>query len=97
MKRTPNVALAHKALKDHDRGFAEYLLTNVNLTLLEKEIIRKTEIDGLDIESTCMKLESWNKKNDISYQYCARIKNSGMNKIGIYLLNTQDSNINSLN
>ena len=87
MKRSPNVALAHKALKDHDKGFTEYLLSSVNLTLLEKEIIRKTVIDGIDIESACMNLESWNKKNDISYDYCKKLKSIGMNKIGLFLIN----------
>ena len=90
MKKSPNVALAHKALKDHDRGFAEYLLTNVNLTLLEREIIRKSVIDGMDIETVCMNLENWNKKNDISYYHCAKLKSTGMSKIGLFLSNTQN-------
>ena len=94
MKKSPNVALAHKALKDHDKGFAEYLLSNVNLTLLEKEIIKKSVIDGMDLESVCMNLESWNKKNDISYYHCAKLKSIGMNKIGLYLVNNQNIPIN---
>ena len=89
MKKSPYVALAHKALKNHNRTFIENIFNNVNLTLLEKEIIIKTLIDGLDIESVCMNLENWNKKNDISYDYCAKIKSSGMNKIGLFLANNQ--------
>lgn len=85
MKKSPYVALAHRALKDHDKSFIDNVFKNVNLTKLEREIVTKTVIEGADIESSCMELETWNKRNDISYDYCAKIKSSGMNKIGEYL------------
>lgn len=85
MKRSNQVEKAHKVLTHCEKGVSDYIFNNVNLTLLEKEIIKKTEIDGMDIESVCMNLDNWNKKNDISYSYCARIKRSGMVKIGNFL------------
>lgn len=94
MKRSPQVELAHKALQDCDKGFADYIFLNVNLTLLEKEIVKKSEIDGLDLETICMSLENWKngngKKPDCGYSNCHRIKRTGMLKIGEYLKNTRN-------
>ena len=89
MKRSPLVEKAHKVLTHCEKGLSDYIFNSVNLTLLEKEIIQKTEIDGMDIETVCMNLENWKKKgkkqNDISYYYCVKIKGSGMKKIGEFL------------
>jgi len=93
MKRTPLVELAHIALNDKDKCFANYLIEQVNLTLLEKEIIRKSEIDGIELETICMNLENWHKKNDCSYSNCYAIKRKGMLKIGEYLNNAKNYKI----
>ena len=86
MKRSPLVEIAHKALKDNEKGFAEYLLETVNLTLLEKEIIRKTVLDGLKTETSCMELKHWhNRFRDCSESNANKIKRQGMLKIGEYL------------
>jgi hypothetical protein len=70
MKRYPLVEKAHKVMKHCEKGVQDYIFNSVNLTLLEKEIIIKSEIDGLDIETICMNLTNWKKKNDISYYHC---------------------------
>ena len=86
MKRSPLVEIAHKALQDRDKYFAEQLLNTVNLTLLEKEIIKLTEIEGLKVEPACMKLEFWhNDKRACSYSNANYIKRKGMVKIAEYL------------
>jgi len=85
MKRSRLVEKAHKVLSHCEKGLSDYIFNSVNLTLLEKEIIQKTEIDGMDIETVCMNLENWKKKNDISYSHCVTIKRQGMNKIGKFL------------
>jgi len=72
-------------MKHCEKGVQDYIFNSVNLTLLEKEIIIKTEIDGLDIETVCMNLTNWKKKNAISYYHCAKLKRSGMTKIGEFL------------
>ena len=85
MKRSPLVEKAHRVLTHCERGLSDYIFNSVNLTLLEREIIQKTEIDGIDIETVCMNLESWNKKNYLSYSHCATIKRQGMIKIGNFI------------
>ena len=88
MKRSPLIETAHRALQDNEKGFAEHLLEAVNLTLLEKEIIKKTELDGMKTETACMNLEHWhNKKRDCSESNANKIKRQGMIKIGEYLKN----------
>ena len=87
MRRSPFVEIAHKALKDNEKGFAEHLLEVVNLTLLEKEIIKMTELDGMKTESACMNLKHWHNKRDCSESNANKIKRQGMIKIGEYLKN----------
>jgi hypothetical protein len=79
------VQTAHNALRDSEKGFAEYLLNQVNLTLLEKEIITRSEINGERLEAICCSLVNKNKKHDLSYSNGSRIKQVGMIKIGEYL------------
>ena len=85
MRRSPAVQIARTALRDPDKGYVQYILSSVNLTLLEREIVEKSEIHGIDIESICMGLDNWKKKNDCSYYNCARIKRSGMLKIAEFI------------
>ena len=88
MRRSPLVDIAHKALQDNEKGFAIHLLDAVNLTLLEKEIIKMTELDGMKTETACMELKYWhNKKRDCSESNANKIKRQGMIKIGEYLKN----------
>jgi hypothetical protein len=82
MKRSILVQTAHNALRDREKGFAEYLLNQVNLTLLEKEIITRSEINGERLETICCSLVNKNKKHDLSYSNGSRIKQVGMIKIG---------------
>jgi len=83
MKRSPLIEKAHRVIKHCEKGVQDYIFNSVNLTLLEKEIIIKTEIDGTDIEPICMNLESWKKKNYIRYSHCAKLKKSSMEKTGL--------------
>jgi hypothetical protein len=83
MRRSFLVDTAHKALRDPDKNFVGYIMRNVNLTKLEREIITKSEIDGMDLENVCNTLENWrNKKTICSYYHCSKIKRIGMEKIG---------------
>ena len=92
LKRSPLVEKAHRVLTHCEKGVADYILNSVNLTLLEKEIITKSEIDGVDLETICMGLENWKKKNDCSYANCYFIKRTGMLKIGEYLNSANPEN-----
>jgi hypothetical protein len=87
MKRLPVVEIAHRALHDSEKGFIKYLLNQVNLTLLEKELITRSEINGEKIETICLSLKNWGRKNDCSYSNGAKIKRTGMIEIGEYLQN----------
>ena len=49
MERTRLVDIAHKALKTPDKLYALKLLESVNLTLAEREIIERSELDRTDI------------------------------------------------
>ena len=91
MRRSPLIDTAHKALQDREKSFAEKLLDTVNLTLLEKEIIKKTEIDGMKTEMACMKLEHWhNNRRACSESNANFIKRKGMIKIAEYLISIQN-------
>jgi hypothetical protein len=85
MKRSYLVEHAHKALRSHDRQGVVRLLESVNLTLLEREIIKRSELDGTDLETICNTLKYWRGKNICSYVYCQKVKHTGMKKIGLYL------------
>jgi hypothetical protein len=84
MKRSPLVEKAHKALKSVNRQSVQRLLESVNLTLLEREIITRSELDGTDLETICNTLNHWHKQT-CSYIYCLQIKQKGMKKIGTYI------------
>ena len=79
------MALAHRALTDPDKAFSMRLLCSVNLSDLENEIITKSEINGINLETICNGLQHWYKKNMCSYSHCAKIKRGGMLKIGEYV------------
>lgn len=86
MRRSFLVEIAHNGLTDPDREFVSYLLSKVNLTLLEHEIIIRSEIDGVDLETICNSLKNWNNPKTIcSYDNCAKIKRAGMLKIGSFI------------
>jgi hypothetical protein len=86
MKRGRLTENAHRALINPDKGRAQSLIESVNLTLLEREIISRSEIDGVDLETICNTLKNWNNSRKIcSYIYCAKIKHNGMVKIGTYI------------
>ena len=87
MKRLPLVQLAHKSLNDYEKSYVEFIINSVNLTPLEKEILIKSEIEKIDLESVCNSLENWNKKSVCSYSNCAKIKRCAMIKIGIFIEN----------
>jgi len=76
-----------------DRQKIEKLLDKVNLSVKEKEIIAKSEIDKIDLETICNEMANWNKKSVISYSNLYRIKKSGMMKIGFYLINSNKNAI----
>ena len=86
MKRSPAVEQVHRVLKDPDRGFIDYILSTVNLTLLEKEIITRSEIDNTDLETICNTLQNWNNpKRACSYVHAVKTKRQGMIKIYNFL------------
>jgi hypothetical protein len=87
MKRSPLVRIAYEALQNPNRKEVEKLLAIVNLSLREKEVIIRNEIDKIDLETICNSFESWNRKSICNYSYIAHIKSSGMKKIGKFLLN----------
>jgi hypothetical protein len=85
MKRLPSVEIAHNALRDKEKGFVNYLLEQVNLTLIKKELITRSEINGERLENILVSLSNKNNKYDCSYSNGAKIKRNGMIKIGEYL------------
>jgi hypothetical protein len=86
MKRGNLVEIAHRALSNPNKSLSATLLESVNLTLLEKEIISRSEINGTDLETICNSLKNWNRPGRIcSYENCARLKRTGMIKIGDFL------------
>jgi len=86
MRPSPPVEMARKVLRSPDRKIADYLLASVNLTLLEKEIIVRSEIDGTRLEVISVSLKNWNNpKRDCSYANCVKIKKKGMLKIAKFL------------
>ena len=85
MKRCPTVILAHNALQNPCKAKVKKLLASVNLTLKEKEIIIKSELRKIDIESICNSFDQWDKKTICSYAHAVRLKRQGMLKIGRYI------------
>ena len=93
MKPSPPVEMARRVLRSPDRKVAEFVLASVNLTLLEKEIITRSEIDGTPLEAISVSLENWNNpRRDCSYSNCARLKRKGMLKIAEYLAGMEKYN-----
>jgi hypothetical protein len=85
MRRSPVYETAYQALKTPDRKTAVDLLYAVNLSLREREVIKRSVIDGQDLETICNSFEHWGKKSICSYSHITKIKKSGMEKIGLYL------------
>jgi DNA-binding CsgD family transcriptional regulator len=72
------VRLAKVALGDVDRAKVMGLLDAVNLTLQEKEIVRRTELDG-------ERLSDMADVFSLSIDSVSLIKRQALRKIGIYL------------
>jgi len=85
MRRGYLVQLAHDALQNPDRQKSIELLEKVNLSLKEREVIARSELDKTDMETLCNTFESWNRKTICSNSHAIRIKRDGMAKIGMYL------------
>ena len=86
MRRSPAVQVARTALRDPDKGYVQYILNSVNLTLLEREIVTRSEIDGTGLETICNTLENWdNSKTICSYVNCVKIKRNGMLNISDFI------------
>ncbi|GHV84298.1 hypothetical protein AGMMS50212_16380 [Spirochaetia bacterium] len=85
MRRSYLIEIAHNALKNPDKSAVDNILNSVNLTLLEREIIIRSEIDKINIETICNTFQNWNKKSVCSYSHCKNIKQTGMIKIGQYI------------
>jgi len=78
--------MARRVLRSPDRKVAEFVLASVNLTLLEKEIITRSEIDGTPLEAICNSMRHWNNPKTVcSYANCVKIKRKGMIKIAKFL------------
>lgn len=72
------VRLAKVALSDVDRAKVLELLEAVNLTLQEKDIVRRTELDG-------ERLYDMADSYSLSLDSVSLIKRQALRKIGIYL------------
>ena len=85
MKRSPLLTIAHEALQNPNRHEITSLLDNTNLSLKEREVIIRSEIDKQDLESICNSFANWDKEGICSYPHIVRIKKTGMEKIGKFL------------
>ena len=86
MKPSPPVEAAQRVLINPARKVAEFVLAPVNLTLLEREIITRSEIDGTPLEAICNSMRHWNNPRTVcSYANCVKIKRRGMIKIAKFL------------
>ncbi|MBO6100845.1 MAG: hypothetical protein J6P07_05885 [Spirochaetaceae bacterium] len=72
------VKLAKIALADVDRAKVVALIDCINLTNQEKEIVIKTELEGLRLYDMADNLS-------LSLDSISHIKQSAMRKIGVYL------------
>jgi len=91
MRRSYLVEIAHKALQAPDRLSAENLLDSVNLSLREREVIVRSELDKASVETICNSFTNWGRKSVCSQPHMHRIKKNGMEKIGRYLETRQAS------
>ena len=86
MKRSPLVQIALDALSVPEKSKVDYILNSVNLTLKEREVIIKSVLGGIDLETICNNFIHWNKSKRIcSYSNIVKIKRSGMEKIGHFI------------
>jgi len=91
MRRNPLLERAREALKNPDRRATETLLDSISLTLREREVVVKSEIDGWTLEAICNSFAHWGRKSVCSYVHMVRIKKHGMEKIGRYLAARNDN------
>jgi hypothetical protein len=85
VKRSKLVGTAHNALQSPDRMQALSIINVVNLTLLEREIIIRSELDGENLFDVSMSLKNWVKNPPCSLPNCNKLKRLGMVKIGTFL------------
>lgn len=79
MKRSPVINLAHTALQDVRKNVVMDLIDSVNLTPQEKEIIIKSELEG-------MRIAELQDQFNLSVDSIMRIKTKGMQKIGAFIM-----------
>jgi hypothetical protein len=82
------VKRARKALRSPRRCDAEHLIHAANLTLEEKEIVMRNELDGLSLYIICGAIphDDYQPKYWHSFSYTNAIKHRAMKKIGQYLV-----------
>jgi len=91
MKRSELVEIAHLTLQNPDQAEVKKLLDAVNLSRREREVIVKSEIGNISLETICNDFDNWKgvdtkgNKTICSYPHIVRIKTTGMKKIGQYL------------
>lgn len=74
--------MAHDALQNPNRSNVLSLLDNTNLTYRERDIIEKSELNGILIKELC-------SAYNLSFQGVMRIKTNGMNKIALHLIQSK--------
>lgn len=79
MKRSPVINIAHIALQDVRKNVVMDLIDSVNLTPQEKEIIIKSELEGIRIAEL-------QDQFNLSVDSIMRIKTKGMQKIGAFIM-----------
>lgn len=79
MKRSPVINIAHIALQDVRKNVVMDLIDSVNLTPQEKEIITKSELEG-------MRIAELQDQFNLSVDSIMRIKTKGMQKIGAFIM-----------
>lgn len=79
MKRSPVINIAHIALQDVRKNVVMDLIDSVNLTPQEKEIITKSELEGIRIAEL-------QDQFNLSVDSIMRIKTKGMQKIGAFIM-----------
>ncbi|GHU22163.1 hypothetical protein FACS1894164_03970 [Spirochaetia bacterium] len=82
---TESIRKVRMALRHPDKSAVLTLLTEVNLTLLEKEIIIRSELDGESVQWIACTLVQWKRHRMPSFSYCEKVKRRAMRKIGLYL------------
>ena len=86
LKRSPLFQIALDALSVPEKSKVDYILNSVNLTLKEREVIIKSVLGGIDLETICNNFVHWDNSESIcSYSNIVKIKRSGMIKIGQFI------------